>query len=57
MRKWDPQQPLERQSGEFAAHQQQLQARLDEFECAREEGEEHGNAWILPEQAFPRGSS
>ena len=39
LQQWDRQQPLERQSGEFAALQQELQARVEElFERAREEG-------------------
>ena len=41
LQQWDRQQPLERQSGEFAALQQELQARVEElFERAREEGGE-----------------
>ncbi len=52
LQQWDPQQPLERQSGEFAALQQELQARVEElFERAREEGGERRIDWILLDQA------
>ncbi len=52
LQQWDRQQPLERQSGEFAALQQELQARVEElFERARDEGVERRIDWILLDQA------
>ena len=52
LQQWDRQQPLERQSGEFQALQQQLQARVQElFERARKEGGERRIDWILLDQA------
>ena len=52
LQQWDRQQPLERQSGEFAALQQELQARVEGlFERAREEGGERRIDWILLDQA------
>ena len=51
LQQWDRQQPLERQSGEFAALQQELQARVEGlFERAREEGGERRIDWILLDQ-------
>lgn len=52
LQQWDRQQPLERQSGEFAALQQELQARVEGlFERARDEGRERRIDWILLDQA------
>ncbi len=54
LQQWDPQRPLERQSGQFQELQQQLQTRVEElFERAREEGGQRTSEWLRLEQAGP----